>query len=153
PFEVVTLATSLGGLYALRQVLSGLPERFPAPILVVQHLSAVYPSHLVELLEGYTRLGVQWARHGEYARPGQISLAPSKHHLLLSAHHTLRLSEAPPVHYSRPAADPLFQSAAAHCRERTLGVVLTGGGCDGARGALAIKLCGGRVLVQEPAHA
>ena len=30
---------------------------------------------------------------------------------------------------------------------------MTGGGCDGARGALAIKLCGGRVLVQEPAHA
>lgn len=153
PFEVVTLATSLGGLYALRQVLSGLPARFPAPILVVQHLSAIYPSHLVELLEGYTRLGVQWAQHGEHARPGQVYLAPPKHHLLLGTHHTLHLSEAPPVHYSRPAADPLFQSAAAHYRERAIGVVLTGGGCDGAQGIQAIKRCGGRVLVQEPTSA
>lgn len=153
PFDVVVLAASLGGLRALRQILSALPARFPAPIIAVQHLSATYPSHLVDLLRPHTALPVSWAQHGERIQPGHIYLAPTKHHLLVSAHHTLRLSEASPVQFVRPAADVLLQSVAALYRERAIGVILTGGGRDGALGIQAIKRNGGRVLAQNKATA
>ena len=153
PFDVVVLAASLGGMRALRQILSALPERFPAPIIVVQHLSSTYPSHLADLLRPHTALPVSWAQQGERIRPGHIYLAPAKHHLLVSAHHTFRLSEASPVQYVRPAADVLLQSVATLYRERAIGVILTGGGHDGALGVQAIKRNGGRVLAQNKATA
>lgn len=153
PFDVVAVAASLGGLGALGKILSALPTRFPAPIIVVQHLSALYPSHLDELLEQRSTLPVKWAQHGELVRPGHVYLAPRDHHLVVSGHHTLHLSQAPHVNYSRPAADPLFYSIATHYCQRAIGVVLTGGGSDGALGVQAIKMNGGRVLVQDQATA
>lgn len=153
PFDVVAVAASLGGLGALGKLLSALPTRFPAPIIVVQHLSPLYRSHLDELLGQRSALPVKWAQHGELIRPGHVYLAPSNHHLVVSAHHTLLLSQSPPVNYSRPAADPLFHSIATHYRQRAIGVILTGGGSDGALGIQAIKLNGGRVLVQDRASA
>jgi two-component system chemotaxis response regulator CheB len=153
PFDVVAIAASLGGLRALSQVLSELPASFPAPIIVVQHLSSLYPSHLDELLAAHTRLSVKWAQHGELVRPGHVYLAPPNHHLAVSGRYTLRLSQSPQVNYSRPAADPLFLSIATHYRQRALGVILTGGGSDGALGAQAIKQNGGYVLAQDQASA
>src|SRR5579875_2410619 len=70
PFDVVALAASLGGLEALTAVLAPLPRDFPAAILVVQHLSARYPSALADLLARRTALPVAWAVHGEIIRPG-----------------------------------------------------------------------------------
>lgn len=149
PFDVVVVAASLGGLHALGQLLAALPQCFPAAILVVQHLSAQYPSHLDELLSQRSALPVHWAQHGELIRPRQVYLAPHNHHLVVSPMYTLHLSQTPPVRYSRPAADLLFQSAAARYRQRAIGVVLTGGGSDGALGVQAIKRNGGRVLAQD----
>lgn len=153
PFEVVVLAASVGGLHALGQILTALPPRFPAAVLVVQHLSAHFPSHLDALLGKRSTLPVQWAQHGKLVRPGQVYLAPRNYHLVLSAYHTLRLSQEPLVHYSHPAADPLLYAVASHSRQRAIGVILTGGGSDGALGILALKRGGGRVLVQDPATA
>lgn len=76
PFDVVVIAASLGGLQALRQALSVLPERFPVPVLVVQHLSAAYPSHLDDLLAPFSTLPIKWAEQGEWMRPRQVYLAP-----------------------------------------------------------------------------
>src|SRR5579885_670546 len=64
-FDVVAMAASLGGLDALSCVLGALPANFPVPILVVQHLSAQFPSHLVELLSRRCALGVTWALPGQ----------------------------------------------------------------------------------------
>jgi two-component system chemotaxis response regulator CheB len=152
-FSLVAVAASLGGPKALTAVLAPLPADFPAAIVVVQHLSARYPSSLVEILDRRTALAVQWAAPGERVRPGTTYVAPPDHHVLFTPDGTLALSHLPPVHFTRPAADLLFASVAATYGEHTIGVVLTGAGCDGAAGIRAIKEHGGRVLIQDEATA
>ena len=148
-FEVVVIAASLGGMAALSQVLSALPADFPIPIMIVQHLSPTFKSQLVELLAQRTALAVRWAAQRDEPLPGVVYLAPPNHHVLLDSSGRLVLSQSAPVLFARPSANPLFESAARHYRERTIAVVLTGLGRDGAQGVQAIKGQGGRVLVQD----
>ena len=149
PFDVIAVAASFGGLKALSQLLAALPADFPAPIIVVQHLSSRFGSRLAEILDGRTPLRVGWAEHGACLCPGTVSVAPPGRHVLLIPTFTLALSDGPRVAFSRPAADVLFRSIAAVSKDRAIGVVLTGYGHDGAAGAQAIKGAGGRIIVQD----
>ena len=81
-----------------------------------------------------------------------IYVAPSDRHMLVTAH-DIQLSHGALVHFTRPAIDPLFKSAAVAFRERVIGVVLSGEGQDGAAGLAAIKDNGGVALVQRPGEA
>jgi two-component system chemotaxis response regulator CheB len=148
-FDVVVIAASLGGLVALSQVLSVLPADFPAAIIVVQHLSPSSPSQLVELLRYRTALSIKWAEQGDVLQPGMVYLAPPNHHVLVSGSGVLSLSQSAPVQFVRPSANPLFESVARFYGERSIAVVLTGRGRDGAKGVQAIKAQGGRVLIQD----
>jgi two-component system chemotaxis response regulator CheB len=148
-FDVVVMTASLGGLQATSQVLSRLPATFPVPIILVQHLLATAESHLAELLDKRTPLSVQWAQSPESLRAGTVYVAPPDRHVLVSKPGLLTLSAGPQEQLVRPWANVLFASAARCYRERTLAVVLTGAGSDGARGVQAIKQQGGRVLVQN----
>jgi len=151
-FDLVVIGTSLGGIQALQHTLGALPLDFPARIAVVQHLGQ-RSSALPEVLARSSALQVVWGRHGARLEPGTVHLAPSGCHMLVTPDGTLELLCAPAVKFCRPAVDPLFVSAAASYRERTLGVVLTGCNTDGAAGVQAIKWCGGMVLAQDPATA
>lgn len=151
PFDVVAITASMGGLDALSQVLGALPPDFSLPILVVQHLSARFPSQLVDILDRRTVLPVTWAQPGRLLRPGVVYIAPPDWHLLVGSARSVHLSQRPPVQFVRPSADVLFESVAASYGERALAVVLTGSRSDGARGAEAIKRAGGWVLAQDAA--
>jgi len=120
-------------------------------VLVVQHVGAL-PSVLPELLSSAGPNPAVHAAHGDQPRPGVVCVAPPDHHMMLGPH-AIHLTRGPKENHSRPAIDPLFRSAALHWRERVIGVVLTGTLDDGAAGLVAIKSCGGRVLVQDPATA
>jgi two-component system, chemotaxis family, protein-glutamate methylesterase/glutaminase len=149
-FDVVVVATSLGGRDALEQLLAPFPADFGAPILVVQHLDARVHSHLPELLARRTLLAVRHATAGETLRPATVYVASPDRHLTVGADRRCVLSDGPHVRYARPAADPLFVSAAGVFGARTLGVILTGGLRDGSSGADAIQHAGGVVLAQAP---
>lgn len=153
PFDVIALAASTGGIAALAAVLAPLPRDFPAAVVVVQHLSARYPSTLVELLSRRTSLAVRWAVPGERLRPQTVYLAPPDYHMVVTRGGTLALTQTPYVQFTRPAADLLFASVADVYGARAIGVVLTGMGRDGAAGVRAIKGRGGRVVVQDAATA
>jgi two-component system, chemotaxis family, protein-glutamate methylesterase/glutaminase len=150
-FNVVVIASSAGGITALARVLGGMPDTFPAPIVVLQHLSPQYPSALVAILARTTRLHVQTAVEGARLEPGSVYVAPPDHHVLIGEGNTLHLSQSAPVHNLRPSADLLFVSAATMCGHRAVGVILTGTGRDGAAGAEAINKGGGTVIVQDHA--
>ncbi|HEV2736935.1 MAG TPA: chemotaxis protein CheB [Longimicrobiaceae bacterium] len=152
PF-VVVVASSMGGVAALGELLGPLPAEFPAAVMVVQHLSPDHPSRLAAILRGRTALRVQDAAGGEAMRAGTVYLAPPARHLVVDAGGTLSLSDAPPVHFCRPSADVLFESAAAAFGERVVAVVLTGRDSDGSRGAAEVRRMGGSVLAQDPATA
>jgi two-component system chemotaxis response regulator CheB len=150
-FDVVGVAASAGGLRALRTVISALPEDFPAPIAIVQHLDPRHPSLLSGILGRVTALTVKEAQQGEVMRPGVVYIAPPDRHLLVTANGTLELTRSELVHFVRPSADLLFESLAASFGTRALAVVLTGSGSDGALGLRAIRKMGGRVIAQDEA--
>jgi two-component system chemotaxis response regulator CheB len=148
-FEIVALAASAGGLKALTDVLAELPRNFPAAIVVVQHLDPRHRSLMAELLGKRTALPVSEAREGDKLVPGHAYVAPPNRHLLVNPDHTLSLTQTELVHFVRPSADLLFESAAASYRERAIAVVLSGSGKDGSMGVKAIKKMGGTVIVQD----
>ncbi len=145
--RLVVIATSAGGLNAVGRVLAALPADFPAAIAVVQHRGLQHPELLVELLGKMTALPVRHARSGELLEPGVVYVCPPGMHM--TAEYCLRLTEAPRINFVRPSADLMLRSAARTYGDRSVGVVLSGTGRDGAIGCLAIAQAGGTVIVQE----
>jgi len=150
-FDIVALASSAGGLNALSEVLSALPETFPAAIAVVQHLDPRHRSLMAKILSGRTPLSVKEAEDGDRLEPGKVYVAPPDRHLLINAGGTISLTQSEMVHFVRPSADLLFESVAASYKDRVIGVVLTGSGSDGKMGVTAIKKMGGTVIAQDEA--
>jgi two-component system chemotaxis response regulator CheB len=148
-FEIVALASSAGGINALTQVLSALPEGFPVPVVIVQHLDPRHRSLLADMLSRRTQLRVKQAEEGDLMAGSSAYVAPPNRHLLVNPDGTLSLSQSELVHFLRPSADLLFESAAATFKDRAIGVVLTGTGTDASMGVQAIKKMGGTVIAQD----
>ncbi len=144
---IVVVAASAGGLEPLRSIVAGLPVPCTASVFVVMHIGS-HRSALPSLLAGDSGLPVTFAQDGPIER-GHVYVAPPDHHIFLE-HGCIRLSRGPKVHHSRPAADPLFISAAEAYGKRVIGIILSGGGTDGSAGLRAIKEHGGMALVQHP---
>jgi two-component system chemotaxis response regulator CheB len=113
----------------------------------------MFTTVLAERLERATGCRTKEGADGERLKPGAIYVAPGDHHMRVvdSEAPFLRISSEPPVNFCRPAVDPLFSSVAAAYGPAALGVVLTGMGNDGARGARAIADAGGSVIAQDEA--
>ncbi len=152
--DVVVIGSSTGGPQALTAVLGQLPASFPVPIVVVQHMPPVFTKHLANRLNQECELSVVEAAGGEVLRPGLVLIAPGDFHLELRRQ-TLAvktaLQKSPPENSCRPAVDVLFRSAAQVFGSNCLGVVLTGMGQDGLRGAEAIVSSGGMIITQDEA--
>lgn len=154
PFELIVATASLGGLHALRTVLSGLPERFPVPIAVAHHRSAeASDGQEARLLQQYTGLPVRVAEPGQAVLTAGVTLVPANHTATFI--HTLRyrLTVATSAAQRRGCGDTLLRDAAEHLGPKVIGIVLTGALNDGTAGARAVKRRGGRVLAQDPATA
>jgi two-component system chemotaxis response regulator CheB len=149
-YRAAILAASAGGLQALAAVLASLPEDFPLPILVVQHIDPHHDSHVAAILARRTPLRVKEAAQGDGLHPGTVYVAPPDFHAELLGD-TITLTRSPRVHFVRPSADRAFLSGAAH--GRVIGVVLSGTGYDGAAGVVAIRAAGGTVIAQDEATA
>lgn len=151
--RAIAIGTSAGGVEALGTLLPGLPAGFPLPVLVVLHLPPQRPSRLAAMFDTRCQVDVHEAQDKEPIRPGTVYFAPPDYHLLVEPDLTLALSIDPPVHYSRPAIDVLFESASAAYAEGLLAIVLTGASHDGAAGLAAVRRAGGTAWVQQPASA
>ena len=150
PYSIVAIAASAGGITALSRVLGGLPDGFPVPVLVVQHLDPRHKTVIAEVLGRRANLPVRLAQEGDKAQPGTIYVAPPNRHLLVGADGVLTLSSSELVHFVRPSADLLFESVAGSYGPRAVACVLTGTGSDGAMGASAVKSRGGTVIAEDP---
>lgn len=148
-FDMVAIATSLGGVDALGNVLEGIPRDFPASIAIVHHVSAKSSGVLPRILARRSALPVAHAEEGERLLPGRVYVAPPDQHLFITRERCVSLVRSRHVKFSRPAADPLLVSAAMAYGPRTLGIVLTGLNTDGAAGTQAIKWSGGMMLAQD----
>jgi two-component system, chemotaxis family, protein-glutamate methylesterase/glutaminase len=151
--EAVVIGASAGGIEALTRLLPELPEDFGPAVLVVVHVRASLPSLLPELFGPRCALPVREPDDKDEIVPGTIYLAPPAYHMMVEPDRSVALSVDPPVRFSRPSVDVLFESAAYAYGRRLLGIVLSGANEDGARGALAIRDAGGHCWVQDPATA
>jgi two-component system chemotaxis response regulator CheB len=146
------MGASAGGIEALTAVLAGLRKDFPAPILVVHHLSPTGRSVLPDILARASRLEVGHAHTGEVLQGGRVYVAPPDQHLVVHDAR-IRLSRGPRENHHRPAVDVLFRSVARVAGQGAIGVVLSGNLDDGTAGMLAIKQAGGVAIVQSPEDA
>src|SRR5499433_1163201 len=150
--DIIVIGTSAGGVEALREIARGLPPDLAAAVFIVIHLPSTSNSALPEILNRCGPLRANHAIDGEAIRRGRIYIAPPDHHLMVERNQ-VRVLRCPKVNRMRPAADPLFRSAARAYGPRVVGVVLTGTLDDGTAGLLAIKRRGGVVAAQDPQDA
>ncbi len=154
PSRVVCIAASTGGPAALAQILPALPAWPDTAVLIVQHMPAGFTASFARRLDAASALTVHEAVDGEPLRAGHAYVAPGGRHLRVQGSldlPRLALGDDPPQWGVRPAADPLFASAARLFGANAVGVVLTGMGRDGADGLLAMRHAGGRAVVQDVA--
>lgn len=145
----VGIVASTGGPRALARLLGDLPETFPAPIFVVQHIIPGFSTHLARWLNTSSELRVVEATDGAKPEPGHVYLAPTDRHLRIEHALTMVLDDTDPVGGHRPAGDILLESLARHAPQRAVGVVLSGMGSDGTTGLAAIHRAGGVTMVQD----
>jgi two-component system chemotaxis response regulator CheB len=148
-FALVVIGTSLGGLNALRAIISTLPDSFRLPIVIVQHRGTDMNEMFQSLMQKVSHHPMMIAADKTPILPAHIYLAPSGYHLMIENDHFV-LSTEEPVNYAMPSIDLLFETAADSFGSRTIGVILTGTGKDGAEGLMKIERHGGVAIIELP---
>jgi two-component system, chemotaxis family, response regulator WspF len=149
PDRLVALGASIGGPHALGLVLSGLTRDLPAAVVIVQHMDAGIAPTFAESLTRSSGFPVRIATPGERPVVGQALLAATDAHLVLTASGTLRYQTEPTETAYCPSVDVFFHSLAIHGPPRSVAVLLTGMGEDGARGLEALRRAGWLTIAQD----
>jgi two-component system chemotaxis response regulator CheB len=138
-------------LEQLIEVLGALPMDFPAAVIVLQHHTPTTPNLLPAILSKRCQLPVTLARRGQSLEAGAVVVVPSGTHLLIGVDERVALIESDGTPPYRPSADLLLTSLALVAGPRTIAVILSGRGRDGATGATAVHDFGGCVIAAAPA--
>jgi two-component system chemotaxis response regulator CheB len=150
--EIVVVAASAGGIEALTRMLGRVSPTISATILVVVHIPAEASNTLARTLDRAGPLPATTVLDGERLEPGRVLVCAADHHMTVAGDH-LHVRRGPREHGHRPAADPLFRSAARYHGRRVIGVILSGTLSDGTAGLRTIRRHGGLAIVQEPGDA
>jgi two-component system chemotaxis response regulator CheB len=151
-FPVVVLAASTGGPATVMRLAPGFTKDFPAAVILVQHMPPAFTTQYALQLAEFTGIRVKEAEANESVQPGTFYICPGGQHLRVSPTGRMQLDGATGrIDGYLPNIDATMDSVAAFAGAMSIGVVLTGMGSDGARGAKAIKNAGGYVLAQDEA--
>lgn len=150
PF-IVGIGASAGGLEALQQFFSAVPDNSGLAFVVIQHLSPDYKSLMAEILGKYTSMMVLQAENGMEVEPNIVYLIPPKKNMTIK-NGRLLLTDYVHGAINHPI-DTFLASLAEERKAHALCVILSGTGSDGTSGIKSIKEHDGLVLVQDPASA
>ncbi len=151
-FPVVVLAASTGGPATVMRMAPGFTREFPAAVFLVQHMPASFTSQYAVQLAEFTGIRVKEAEENEGVQPGTLYICPGGQHLRVTPTGKIHLdSVTGRIDGYLPNIDVTMESVAAYAGAMSIGVILTGMGSDGARGARAIKNAGGLVIAQDEA--
>lgn len=151
PSKVVAIGVSTGGPNALQYLLAQLPGDFPGSIVVVQHMPEGFTDMFARRLNECCAIDVKEAQSGDLLIAGRALICPGDRHVKIrrmSLADTVVLTDEPRVNGHRPSVDVLFRSVAAELGARSIGVLMTGMGDDGAAGMGLIKDAGGLTIAQ-----
>jgi len=151
-YKLLAIGASTGGPAALQQLLMELPQEFPLPILIIQHMPATFTGPFAQRLDQMCRIRVKEAADGDALAPGQALLAPGGKQMVLEnrgAQVVVRIRDPEPGQTYRPSVDVTFGSAARVFPGKVLSLVLTGMGADGREGARLLKKDGSTVWAQD----
>ncbi|WP_010477554.1 protein-glutamate methylesterase/protein-glutamine glutaminase [Thermococcus zilligii] len=150
--RAVAIAASTGGPQSLLRVFEKLPGELDAGVLLVQHMPPGFTKSFAMRLDNISNINVKEAEDGEVVYNNWAYVAPGDYHMEVTMRNgkpTIRLYNGPKIHGVRPAADPMMKSVANLFGKKTVGVVMTGMGRDGAEGLAEIKRQGGITIAQD----
>lgn len=154
-YKLLAIGTSTGGPIALQKVLTLLPENFPVPIILVQHMPAAFTNAFASRLNSLCKISVKEAEHGDILRPGCAYLAPGGCQMLVEGSDKsakLNIFEDTSQRIAfKPSVDVSFGSATKVYKSAVLGVILTGMGADGRDGCRLLKSQGATIWAQDEA--
>lgn len=140
--RLLCIGSSTGGPRALQTVLSALPKDLPVPVLVVQHMPAMFTASLAERLNNVSPLRVKEAEDGESLENGTVYIAPGGWHMQVeetsNRAYVIHLDASPPIKGLKPSFDRLLESVGP-LQLPILYTILTGMGSDGTKGLKEIK--------------
>lgn len=152
-YGLLAIAASTGGPVAIQSILEKLPENFPLPIIVVQHMPATFTGIYSERLNQASAIKVKLAENNDLLQEGVALIAPGGKQFTLVNQGTegvvVRLKEATENDTYKPSVDISFRSVAEVFTGKTLAIVLTGMGRDGCEGSQLIKAKGGTIWAQD----
>jgi len=146
--KVILIGASTGGPPAIEHILLSLPENIP-PTLIVQHMPPSFTKFFAERLSIICKFKVKEAEENDPITRNRALIAPGGYHMTVETDEKVHLNQNPPLHGVRPAVDCMMETAANVYSSKTLGVLLTGMGQDGAQGMKAIKKAGGFTIAQD----
>lgn len=151
--DIIAIAASTGGPVALQQLFANLPENFPVPIVITQHMPKDFTASFAKRLDSISKLTVLEAEEGMDLKPGHAYIAPGGNHLLVRRRPNrapyCTLSNAPPVLSVKPSANIMFLSIVDEFGGNATAVILTGMGRDGADGAVELRARGAYVIAES----
>jgi two-component system chemotaxis response regulator CheB len=147
--DVVAIGVSSGGPNTLHQVFSQITQQFPYPILVVQHITEGFLPGLVNWLGKSTAIPMHIAVDGDNIKPGHIYFAPDHHQMGVNSKGRIKLEECPPISGICPSVAHLFSCVAKEYKDRSLGIILTGMGSDGAKEMRLMREAGAITIAQD----
>jgi len=151
--RIVVIGISTGGPTALARIMPQLPGDFGLPILIVQHMPALFTKLLCERLQERSKISVREAVEGEAVKAGSILVAPGDYHMRVELgsgkQPRITLDQGPLENSCRPAVDCLFESVAKVYGGAVVAAILTGMGQDGLRGAKLLKNSGATIIAQD----
>jgi two-component system chemotaxis response regulator CheB len=152
--KIVTIGVSTGGPDALARLLPAFPANFPLPVVIAQHMPAIFTMLLAKRLASKCAIPVRECQPGDLLGPSCVWIAPGDFHMVVKQDENrvlLATHQGPRENFCRPSVDVLFRSVAAVFGANSLGVILTGMGQDGLKGCAALCAAGGSVIVQDEA--
>lgn len=152
-YKAVFIGVSTGGPGTIKKLLTDLGTGFPLPILITQHIDSAFDKNLITWLNSNTGVPVHLAKSGIIPQKGHVYFAPANFHLVIKPGNKndfiIELNDDAPVNFVRPSVDKMFFSAAEILGNKTIAVLLTGMGTDGAAGCCKIKNCGGYTIAED----
>ena len=151
PPRLLVVGASTGGPKAIADLLLPLPQDWNVATVVVQHVDVAFAQGLAKWLGDRTGRPVRVAEHGQHPQAGDVLLAGTNDHLVLSKARTLEYREEPREVFFRPSVDVFFTSVAEHWPQIGAAILLTGMGKDGAKGLATLRGRGWHTIAQDEA--